>query len=352
MGLSRLRLKIVALCLLLVSSARWAWSKGLSYDASPRHIRPVSIPGGTKGIGFDDMNFSPSLKQMLVPGGRMGDLFLVDPQTHDVSEIGGFSVHLKYHGGHDEGVTSADSNKSFIFATDRTSMKLNLIDSKSRKIIASAPLAGEPDYVRYVASHNELWVTEPRKNQIEVFSFNPREEPPLRHLKFISIAQGPESLVIDEKNRHAFTNSTSSETAVIDLKSKKILAHWPNHCARARGLALDLKNQFLFVGCAEGKVETLDAAHGGKVLGTARSGRGVDIIAYNPLLSHLYMPGSKSGTMAIVHVLRSGKLHVDATMPTAQGAHCVASDDKNGVWICDPHKGRLLFFQDSRVRVK
>jgi hypothetical protein len=352
MGSLNLRLKITALFLFLISSAKISRADGFSYDESPRHIRPVPIPGATTGIGFDDMNFSPFLKKMLVPGGRMGDLFLVTPKTHDVSEIGGFSVHLQYYGGHRDGVTSADSNKRFLFATDRTSMKLSLIDPQSKKIIAAVPLAAEPDYVRYISLNDEIWVTEPQNRQIEVFSFKPRKDPPFKRLRFISVENGPESLVIDEKTKKAFANSTSSETMVIDLKSKEVLARWPNRCLHARGLALDLKKQFLFVGCAEGKVETLDIAHNGKILGEARSGQGVDIIAYNPLLSHLYMSGANSGTMAVVHVLGNGRLYVEEAMPTAHGAHCVAVDNNDGVWICDPRRGRLLFFQDLHTPIE
>ncbi len=329
-----------------------AFADGFSYDESPRHIAPIPIPGATTGVGFDDMQFSLPLKEVLVPGGRMGDLFFVNPQSHAISEIGGFSVHLEYYGGHNEGVTSADSNKRFIFATDRTSIKLSLIDAKSRKIIASVPLAGEPDYVRYVSFNDEVWVTEPRDERIEIFSIEPRKDPPLKHLKFIPIENGPESLVIDNRNRKAFTNSVSSETLEIDLKSESVIARWPNHCVNSHGLALDPKKQFVFVGCAEGKAETLDAAHGGKILGEVQSGRGVDIIAYNPLLSHLYMPGSNSGTMAVIHVLGNGGLYVEQTMPTTHGAHCVTVDDHDGVWICDPRQGRLLFFQDLHTPIE
>ena len=34
-------------------------------------------------------------------------------------------------------------------------------------------------------------------------------------------------------------------------------------------------------------------------------------------------------------------------IPTAKGAHCVTADDQNGVWVCDPQEGRLLFLKDS-----
>jgi hypothetical protein len=64
-------------------------------------------------------------------------------------------------------------------------------------------------------------------------------------------------------------------------------------------------------------------------------------------LSHLYLPGGKSGTMAILGVSKAGKLALLATVKTARGAHCAAADDLRQVWICDPDKGRLLLVSDT-----
>jgi hypothetical protein len=41
----------------------------------------VPNPGGEGGIGFDDPTFSPTLHRVLVPGGRTGNLDLIDPAT-------------------------------------------------------------------------------------------------------------------------------------------------------------------------------------------------------------------------------------------------------------------------------
>jgi hypothetical protein len=49
--------------------------------------------------------------------------------------------------------------------------------------------------------------------------------------------------------------------------------------------------------------------------------------------------------MAMLGVSPEGKLSMLGTVPTAAGAHCVAS--ANGtVFVCDPKKGRLIVFRD------
>jgi hypothetical protein len=101
-----------------------------------------------------------------------------------------------------------------------------------------------------------------------------------------------------------------------------------------------------FVGCDEGKLSVLDLKTGAQ-LGSASSGSGVDIIAYNPHLAHAYLPGEESGTMAILGISVKGTATVLATVKTAEGAHCVAADDRGNAYVCDPKGGRVLIVSDT-----
>jgi hypothetical protein len=127
---------------------------------------PIEIPGGSAGIGFDDLRFSVSLGKILVPAGRTGRLVLLDPATRNVTAVEGFSAKKEYGGGHDDGVTSTDSGRGWVFATDRTSGLLAIIDPAGRRIVSRSKLGGAPDYVRYVAPSGEVWVTEPDSERI------------------------------------------------------------------------------------------------------------------------------------------------------------------------------------------
>jgi hypothetical protein len=80
---------------------------------------PVPIPGGNGGVGFDDLVFAPVLHRLIVPGGRTGNLDLIDPATREITIITGFSTQSRYGGGHGEGTTSADEGAGLLFATDR-----------------------------------------------------------------------------------------------------------------------------------------------------------------------------------------------------------------------------------------
>jgi len=57
--------------------------------------------------------------------------------TLKLEAISGFAASSSFHGGHGEGVTSADAGAGFIFATDRSSQMLDVIDAASHKLVAS-----------------------------------------------------------------------------------------------------------------------------------------------------------------------------------------------------------------------
>ena len=314
--------------------------------AGPAPATPVrlALPGGRGGIGFDDLGFSPVLHRVLAPAGRTGNLDLIDPKTRKISSVAGFSTDRdKFAGGHGEGTTSADTGGGFVFASDRSRTEVVIVDAKTWKRTGTAKLAGGPDYVRWVEPAHEVWVTEPGKKQIEVFAFAGGK---LTHSRAIAIAGGPESLVIDTAHGRAYTHTWTDTTVAINLANHAELARWKNGCKASRGIALDATRQLLFVGCEEGRATALDLAHGGKQVGHAATGKGVDIIAYEPTRAHLYVPGGDSATLTILGVHANGALDVLGSAAAAPDAHCVAADDLGNAYVCDPGHGALLVVTD------
>ena len=361
---------------------------------------PVPLPGGKGGIGLDDLLFARGLKKVVVPGGRSGNLDLIDPETRVIVPVSGFSeknesgvekghAGQKEHGikagrdnqkeradqkdrggnpgadgrrergderesagGRGEGINSVDEVRDLLFVTDRTELRLDVVDPATRTIVAQTRLAGGPDYVRFVKPTGEVWVTQPGEERIEIFTLPAKGKQIPSHDGFINVPGGPESLVIDESHHRAYTHTWKGSTAAIDLGRREIVATWSNGCEGSRGIALDPVHGFLFVGCAEGRAVALDPARDGAIVGKLDHGSGVDIIAFNPVLRHLYLPGGKSKTMAILGVAESGGLSLLGTVKTAEGSHCVVADDRSQAWVCDPGHGRLLLVHDTLPAVK
>jgi DNA-binding beta-propeller fold protein YncE len=299
----------------------------------------VALPGGEHGSGFDDLRFAAHAGKVVAPAGGTGNLALIDPVTRTVTTIGGFG-HADATGGHEAGTTSADEGGGYLFAIDRTQLRVVVIDAQKAAIVGEAKLASSPDYVRWVEATKELWVTEPDTDRIEVFSLAGTTP---THAAFIDIKGGPESLVID--GDRAFTHLWEGSTVKLDVKARRIAATWANQCTGSRGIALDAPRNLVFVGCAEGRATVLDAATGA-VRSSIQVGAGVDVIDYDPSLAHLYVPSAKTATLSILGVGEQGVLSLLGTAPTATGAHCVTADHHGVAWVCDVTGGKLLAIAD------
>jgi hypothetical protein len=321
---------------------------GVDHDASEGglHVTPVPLPNGAPGIGFDDLRYAPLLKKVLAPAGRSGNLDLVDPDTLAVTPIGGFTSSSSFMiGSHSSGCTSADEGTGPLYAIDHETQSVRVVDAASKSIVSSTMLAGSPDYVRWVASSSEIWVTEPTTG-MEVLTVPSAGAP--AHAAMITVTGGPEAIAVDETRHRVYTNSFVGTTYAIDIPMRAIVETWTNGCTGlSLGLALDEPRGFLFVACSNGAIVVLDAAHGGAKLGQIMRNTDLDILSYSASLHHLYAPGGTSADLAIVAISDAGAPSLLGTARTAQGSKEVTSDDRGNVWVADQAGGRLLKIVDT-----
>jgi DNA-binding beta-propeller fold protein YncE len=321
----------------------------------------VTLAGGEPGIGFDDLQLAPTLNRVMVPAGRTGRLFLIDPATRAAHSVAGISSSRSaFHGGHGEGTTSAaeiPTRPVRIAATDRDSGSLKIIDPDAQRVVSSTKLAAGPDYVRAVPVTGELWVTEPHAKQIEVLRIDDAAAGRLTHLLDIAVPGGPESLVIDVAAKQAYTHTFGDQSHAIDLGKHKVVASWKNGCQQSRGIALDTRRHLLFTGCGEGKVTVVDlATH--RVIASATAGAGIDSIGYDQGLHHLYVPSGETAELAVFDVPvdvrpeagQGGALKQVGRAPTAPDAHTVAVDPlTHTLFVGSPEKGTVLVIRDPAV---
>ena len=310
---------------------------------NPVKVVAVSLPGGEQGIGFDDIVYAPALHQVIVPAAQTGRVYLIDPATRSHESCAVWQGRT----------TSADAGDGYVFAADRTHSAVNVIDPKLHKVVASATLEMEPDILRYVRATHEVWVTEenPEKGQVEILTFSAGGNVLLSHAADVKVAGGggPESLAVDLVRSRVYTNREDQKvTVAIDIVSRRIVAQWKNGTeGSSSGLALDETEAWLFVGSGAGGVAVVDVAHNGRILGTLKVGKSTDLIGYNPILRHVYVPDPKEGTLAIIGVSPGGEPRLLGTVETAKGSHAAAADNRGQVWVTDPHHGRLLVVRDT-----
>src|SRR5438034_8100642 len=275
--------------------------KAPGQKGNPVKAGAVSLPGGEEGIGFDDIVYAPALHQVIVPAAQTGRVYLIDAATRSHESCAGWQGRT----------TSADAGEGYVFAADRTHSAVNVIDPKLHKVVASATLELEPDILRYVPATHEVWVTEedPEKGQVEILAFSAGGNVLLSHAADVKVAGGgPESLAVDLARSRVYTNREDQKvTVAIDIASRRIVAERKNGTeGSSSGLALDETEAWLFVGSGAGGVAVVDVAHNGRILGTLKVGKSTDLIGYNPILRHVYVPDPKEGTLAIIGVSRAG----------------------------------------------
>jgi serine/threonine-protein kinase len=307
-----------------------------------RSVARVAVPATTidsAGIGFDDLTFAPSLSRVVVPAGESGQVVLIDPKTRSTDPIAGFTHSPTARGGHHLGPTSAATAGPFLAVIDRSARTLDLVVPSEHRITATYSLGGVPDYVRFEAASNQVWVTEPDVERIEIFTLDTAAAT-LKPEPSIEVPGGPEYVIFD--TTRAFTNLWKGQTSTIDLKTHKVRSTFPNGCEGSRTLALDAQRDILFVACGEGRVTSIDLSHGERVLGKLEYQPKMDALVFDPVRAILYAPSAAAGKMAAITFDRDGVPSLLFEVTTEKGAACATIDSSGAVWICDPIHGRIL----------
>jgi DNA-binding beta-propeller fold protein YncE len=144
----------------------------------------------------------------------------------------------------------------------------------------------------------------------------------------IPLGGKPEFAVFDPEAKRIYCNlEDKSEVAAIDADAHSVAATWPIAPGEgASGMAIDLKNHRLFLGC-DNKLMVMMNSQDGKVVATVPIGQGVDANAFDPATG-LAFSSNGEGTVTIAHEDGPDKLTVVQTLTTTRGAKTMALDPK------------------------
>jgi hypothetical protein len=328
---------------------------------------PFKIP-----ISFNDFTYDSQLRRVIIPAGETGQVALIDPTNMQVQLISGFSRQID-SANPMIGASSVAVAGGFLYGLDQETMSIKTIRLSTGELIASTHLQAAADYIRFVSATNELWVTEKGLQQIEIFSVSGGDPPVPESSGTISVPNGPDALIIDDQRGLAFTNRPNqSLTDVIQVMTHTVIAQWGNGCSSARGMAIDENEGYLFVACQEGKLVLMDINNDGYQMTSQNFGGGLDFVAYNPNLHHVYLPSSASGLVAMFQLQKllvnpetidmpgTPRVSPTAASPdfkisllllgtadTDINAKCVTTDENNNIWVCDPKNGQVFIIHDE-----
>ena len=291
----------------------------------------VALPGAPPdGVFLDYLAYDPVSHRVWVPAGGTGKVDVIDATTRALTPIDGFPVKEMERRGQKRtvGPSSATVGDGVVYIGNRGDSSICAFDRTSLAKQGCVTLDAMPDGLAYVASTKEVWVTTPRDKSIRTLDVSTPGKPALK--ASIAFEGEPEGFAVDNVRGVFFTNlEDKDKTLVVDLKTHAIAHTWSSGCGEdgPKGLVFEDATDHLVVVCAD-KVETLDVAHDGAVIGTLAVGDGLDAIDYVPARHQLFATAGRAEKMVVARLGPDGSLTAVATIPTAKGArNAVASED-------------------------
>lgn len=140
----------------------------------------------------------------------------------------------------------------------------------------------------------------------------------------IDLGGKPEFLATDGAGKAYINLEDKDQVAVVDLKAKKVLAHWPVAPGGSPvGLSIDAAKHRLFVGCRKPAKLIVMSTDDGKVIADLPIGGGVDATKFD---GQQAFASCRDGKLNVAGENASGKFEIVQTVTTPLGAKTMDVD--------------------------
>jgi hypothetical protein len=140
----------------------------------------------------------------------------------------------------------------------------------------------------------------------------------------IDLGGKPEFLASDDAGKVYINLEDKNQVAVVDIKARKVLAHWPVAPGGSPvGLSIDKAKRRLFIGCRNPQKLIVMSTDDGKVLADLPIGGGVDATKFD---GHQAFASCRDGKLNIAGESASGKFNIVQTVTTPVGAKTMDLD--------------------------
>ncbi len=203
-----------------------------------------------------------------------------------------------------------------------------VIDARSGALLGSIPTAQDADSAAYDPATGLVVVIGGDSGEITLV--DPKA---LKAVGSIKVGGALEYLAPDGRGRVFVNVEDANQIVLIDLKARKVLAHWPlTGCRRPTGLALVAGGR-LVSACGNGVAKILSTADGHDIA-TLAIGEGPDAVLYDSRRGLALIPSGRTGSLAVIALDGPHANTVIDTVPTQIGARTGAVDPKTGrAWL-------------------
>jgi hypothetical protein len=197
-------------------------------------------------------------------------------------------------------------------------------DTKTLERIKTIDVQGGPDGILYEPFSERIYVFSHSAPNVTVI--DPKDG---SVVGTIDLEGQPEQAASDGKGRLYVDLEDKANVAVVDVKTMKVLAHYPlgEKGNQPAGLGLDIKNHILFAMCHSQNCIVLNADDG-KILATLPIGNGTDGGGFNAATMEAFS-SQRDGTLTIIKEKSPTEFEVLQNVETKPGGKTCTLDTKN-----------------------
>jgi YVTN family beta-propeller protein len=274
-------------------------------------VATVPLPGGSSRLDYASVD--PGRHRLYLAHLGGGLVIVFDTKRRRVVKT------IRAPGAH--GVLAVPSiGRVYASATDE--QKLLTIDSRTNRVIASAPAGDYPDGIAYDSKDRRVFVSDESGGREYVFTAGGRA------IGSIGLGGEAGNVRYDPVTGHVLADvQTANVVAVINPRTLRVIRRVRLPCCNHdHGLDVDAPRRLAFVACDENaRLLTLDLRTM-KVTGNASVGGSPDVLAFDPGLRRLYV-AAETGEVT-VFAERGRKLEKLGQDILAPEAHVVAVDPR------------------------
>jgi YVTN family beta-propeller protein len=267
------------------------------------------VPGGGS---FDYILFDDSSNRLYVSHGTEVDVLDADSgkllgKVADTPGVHGVAIVPNLHRG---------------FVTNGGDATISVFDTNTFKTIKKIPVGKDPDFVFYDPQTKRVLVC--HGDAAAITAIDPEKETVIGK---IDLGGGAEAAVVNGKGTGFVNLEEQAMVVSFDPRALAVKQKWPiTGCKTPTGLAIDVPNSRLFIGCRSKVLAVMDA-NTGKVITTLPIGDRVDAVAFDAA-DKLIFASNGDGTVSVIRQNSADQYESVGDIQTQKSAKTMAFDPK------------------------
>jgi DNA-binding beta-propeller fold protein YncE len=200
-----------------------------------------------------------------------------------------------------------------------------VFDLKTYSVLGKLVAVPDADGIIYDQGTDRILISAGDSNSL--LAFGPDIDPQNGKIDApIPLEGAPEFLAADGQGKAYVNLEDKNVVAVVDLNARKVIARWPvAPGGQPVGMSMDPKQHRLFIGCRKPQQLVVMNTENGKVEASLPIGAGVDATT---VADGQAFASCRDGSLTVA-ALKNGKLELDQTVKTPEGARTLAVDRTN-----------------------